>query len=397
MTIIVSLSLCVSRPYHYHHQKLTKPSSSANRTCTANNFWHAHHHENNQARLKRLRWMCNIYGFYDRIFTYWHRSSNRRHGLNGGRKFCSTLHCPLIVDDNYQALTCFVQKVASTSLKQFFLYLADNPAAAGAAAAGQPNVSSWAADAQPKVTNLTTFHQRANEELYRISPMFIHNIKDSSYFKALFVRHPFVRLVSAFKDKAERAPDQEPYFYAQYWTPMLARLAPATRTKDSNPSRVTFREFVDELLLKTDPYQYDEHWAPIWTRCEPCFMHYDFIGKLENSGDDFRDFKHQVNENLVNLTIWENLNQQFSDNATEVVDKKDNNHNNNNTQPPSAVPDDQQSAEDSKQCQLVRYKYAETVRYLAQLSVESLMKLYKIYYLDFELFGYTLDELFEVI
>lgn len=335
--------------------------------------------------------MCNIYGFYDRIFTYWHRSSNRRQGINGSRKFCSTLHCPLIVDDNYQTLTCFVQKVASTSMKQFFLYLADNPA-------GQPNVSNWAVEGQSKISNLTIFHQQANEELYRISPMYIHNIKDSSYFKTLFVRHPFVRLVSAFKDKAERAPEVEPYFYSQYWWPMLSKLAP-TRTKESNPNRVTFREFVEELLLKTDPYQFDEHWAPIWTRCEPCYMHYDFIGKLENSHDDFKEFKYQINENLVNITIWENFNQQFSNNATETSnEKKNNNHSDiRATSDAASVVNDHQKAEDLKQCQLVRYKYAETARYLAQLPIQTLMKLYKIYYLDFELFGYTLEELFEVI
>ena len=254
-----------------------------------------------------------------------------------------------------------MKQVASTSIKQIFLKLSQTNESA---------LNSTQAESQSQVTNLTTFHQNANEHLYRISPIYLRNLKESTYFKAIFVRHPFVRLVSAFKDKAERGPEQEPYFYAQYFNPLMNRIYGLNKWNQS--TRITFGQFVEELLLPNDPCKYDEHWAPIWTRCEPCFVHYDFIGKLESSVD-FANFKQHINEQqLINQTIWENPNRHFG----------------------SVVPETSSDQPEERQCRSERFKYDETRRYLTQLKPESIIELYKLYYLDFELFGYTIDELF---
>ncbi|KAH7642112.1 chondroitin 4-sulfotransferase-like protein [Dermatophagoides farinae] len=350
--------------------------------CTDKQFYHSHR-EAYIKRRARLNRVCNSYGFLDRIFNTWHLSTNRRRFMSTHRyhhyehddgsnktisdkyKYCSTRTCPLLVNDNHRLVTCFVQKIASTTIKRLYLYLRNQNLSAI-----DSNDTINQSSIEP-VDNLSNFHFKSNDQLYRISPTFLVHSREAQYYKAIFVRHPFVRVVSAFKDKAERQPEEEQYFYERYWNPLLDKL----HGKQHDPTlRVTFKEFVDELLLPTDPYQYDEHWAPIWTRCEPCLVHYDFIGKLETSEEDFRNFKSRVNGKLINVTVWENLNEQFSspikNNASSLLLKK---------------------------CQRQRLKYAETIRYLSQLSSKSLIELYKRYYLDFELFGYTMDELFELI
>ncbi|OTF80768.1 chondroitin 4-sulfotransferase-like protein [Euroglyphus maynei] len=267
---------------------------------------------------------------------------------------------------NEEKLKKLFKKIASTTIKQLYLYLGNQDSSA----AIDSNDTIDRSPLEP-VNNLSNFHFKSNDQLYRISPTFMVYSREAQYYKAIFVRHPFVRVVSAFKDKAERQPKEEQYFYELYWNPLLNKL----HGKERDPSiRVTFREFVEELLLPNDPYQYDEHWAPVWTRCEPCLVHYDFIGKLETSEEDFRNFKSRVNDKLINVTVWENLNEKFSPSMKNNV-----------------------SSLMLEKCQRQRLKYAETIHYLSQLPPKSLIELYKIYYLDFELFGYTIDELFELI
>ncbi|CAG2110347.1 unnamed protein product [Medioppia subpectinata] len=99
--------------------------------------------------------------------------------------------------------------------------------------------------------------------------MFYNTNQNKMFFKALFVRHPFFRLVSAFKDKAEKNRSEEPYFYAKYWDNIMR--SERGEQNVNNNSMPMFKEFVKHLLI-TSPYKYDEHWAPVWTRCEPCYV-----------------------------------------------------------------------------------------------------------------------------
>jgi len=235
----------------------------------------------------------------------------------------------MLVDEKNKFLLCFVQKVASTSIKKYFSILTGK----------NLNVSSD--------SNITAFHLKANDELFRVSPMFYSDKQlDDQYFKSIFVRHPFLRLISAFKDKGEKSRSEEPYFYAKYWDKIMKDVRGDQNV--NNNSVPVFREFV-QLLLTTNPFQYDEHWAPYWTRCEPCYVEYDFIGKLETSEEDF---KFITNKNHINQTIWENKN--FSPKMANREAKK----------------------------------------YLLQISPQEIIDLYKKYYLDFKLFGYTIEEIF---
>lgn len=329
---------------------------------------------------------CRKYNFDNKIFTKWHLATNRKihskHQSNGNEndhrndhKFCNTKNCPILVNVQHQLLTCFVQKIASTSIKQLYSYLFHHKNSTN------NNIINHGQQFLEPIKNLTAFHLKVNDQLYRISPAYLFRHKEYSHFyKTLFVRHPFVRIVSAFKDKAERNQTEEQYFYEKYWNPLLDRLH--GKERDLN-LKVTFKEFVEELLLKEDPYQYDEHWAPIWTRCEPCYLQYDFIGKLETGEEDFRRFKSKVNPELINMNIWENFNIQFGEQTAILL---------NNNEKLS-----QKELKIKLRCQKQRSKYIETIRYLLQLTPKTLIELYKRYYLDFELFGYNIEELFDAI
>ncbi|XP_074653567.1 carbohydrate sulfotransferase 10-like [Tubulanus polymorphus] len=100
-----------------------------------------------------------------------------------------------------------------------------------------------------------------------------------TYFKFLFVRHPFERLLSAYLDKIVRKYDKG---YADL-EPMIIRSA----RNDVKPGdRATFKEFAEFILLH---YVDDIHWASYERLCRPCDIAYSFIGKYGDTVEN--DFK----------------------------------------------------------------------------------------------------------
>lgn len=120
----------------------------------------------------------------------------------------------------------------------------------------------------------------------------------------LIVRHPFHRLVSAFKDKLEHFHEdpEKDYYYRNYGREMVERFrgesvrrfgeahldaangfgSPATvgdaRTRDArNP---TFWEFT-RTLMTGDPAAMDEHWKPVALYCSPCSVEYEAVVHFE--------------------------------------------------------------------------------------------------------------------
>lgn len=105
-----------------------------------------------------------------------------------------------------------------------------------------------------------------------------------SYTKVLFVREPFERLVSAFRDKFE-SPNS--YYHPVFGRAIISRYRTnATRTALRTGTGVTFREFVRYLLDVRRPVGLDIHWEPVTQLCSPCRLRYDFIGKFESLKED---------------------------------------------------------------------------------------------------------------
>lgn len=185
----------------------------------------------------------------------------------------------------------------------------------------------------------------------------------SSSVKFLFVRHPFDRLVSAFRNKLEDSSAQEDgaYFYKTYGRSIVERFR-QSRKNDRRAEHVnsvnvdseyrrepTFPEFID-YLLHTDPNDYDEHWRPVALHCHVCRFHFDYIIKYEH-------FEEEINFLVETLQKDRRLPQSFH---LTWENKGGTDHN-------------------------------TVIRYLKQLNEEQLMHLFDKYRLDFLYFGYNTD------
>lgn len=167
-----------------------------------------------------------------------------------------------------------------------------------------------------------------------------------SYTKVLFVREPFERLVSAFRDKFE-SPNS--YYHPVFGRPIISRYRTnATRTALRTGAGVTFREFVQYLLDVRRPVGMDIHWEPVSQLCSPCLLRYNFIGKFESLEEDANFLLRSVGAPR-NLTF---------------PDFKDRN--------PLAE----------------RTSSAITQRYFAQLNATERQRAYDFYYMDYLMFNY---------
>jgi hypothetical protein len=123
-----------------------------------------------------------------------------------------------------------------------------------------------------------------------------------NFTKFIFVRHPFERLVSAYKDKFAGDDD----FYQK------AVGRGIIRKFRKNPSSlslqkghdVSFPEFVDFIVneWKDGRRPLDVHWRPVVDLCLPCAMQFDFIGKFETLNQDVEFLLRKLNESeLIRL------------------------------------------------------------------------------------------------
>ncbi|KAK0081590.1 hypothetical protein PV325_011903 [Microctonus aethiopoides] len=121
--------------------------------------------------------------------------------------------------------------------------------------------------------------------------------------KLLVVRHPFERLLSAYRDKLENSVAGREHgtlhFYHKYGAAIVRKyrdrnfLPPSEdqviRRKDvAKPAGIepTWREFVD-YLINTDLASYgDDHWMPYYLFCTPCSLNYTIVAKVETLEQD---------------------------------------------------------------------------------------------------------------
>ncbi|KAK9392892.1 carbohydrate sulfotransferase 8 [Crotalus adamanteus] len=87
------------------------------------------------------------------------------------------------------------------------------------------------------------------------------NYRLSTYTKMLFVREPFEKLVSAFRDKFEHPNN---YYHPVFGRPIISKYRPnATKEALRTGSGVEFKEFVQYLLDVHRPVGMDIHWDHI--------------------------------------------------------------------------------------------------------------------------------------
>ena len=105
--------------------------------------------------------------------------------------------------------------------------------------------------------------------------------KLQSYYKFLFVREPFERLLSAYRSKFEA---ENEFYRKTFGREIIQRFRKnATQHAKNFGDDVTFLEFVKYIVFGGN---FDEHWRPYDQLCHVCSVGYNFIGHLETIEED---------------------------------------------------------------------------------------------------------------
>ncbi|XP_076058134.1 carbohydrate sulfotransferase 11-like [Oratosquilla oratoria] len=185
--------------------------------------------------------------------------------------------------------------------------------------------------------------------------------------KFMIVRHPFERLVSAFRDKLENVnigfEHGVEHFYTKYGRKIVAKyrkngIRPlnAYTSDQDNPSLIppkgiepTFDEFVKYLVDTNLVYYADDHWMPYYLHCTPCSLQYDVIAKFETLDRDQKYIIQQKGlQNLIHSS-WKHMTKGHRTSTSAL-------------------------------------------KYFATISRSDVLRLYEKYKVDFELFDYSIDE-----
>ncbi|KAK2157740.1 hypothetical protein LSH36_185g00028 [Paralvinella palmiformis] len=235
----------------------------------------------------------------------------------------------ILVDEKHKVLYCAIPKVASGSFKTFIL----------TAATG---------------INDTHFHVHDRNRLRRVGVKYLtdydpkdRETKISTYFKFIVVRHPFDRLVSAYKNK----------FLTP--TPILKRYQKFIKmtfkenstTDEAGRIKLTFDQFLYLIVKYYETSFKNEHWLSYYEHCHPCNIKYDYIIKLETIEHDLKMF-------------YKNY---FKSNERQDVIRRHNGRSN------------------------ITDKLGEVTKFFSAIDPTIVKELLNIYKKDFVLFSYTWD------
>ena len=162
---------------------------------------------------------------------------------------------PIIVNDEYKVIFCYIPKVACSQWKRVFLAL-DNR------------------------IDVDDVHDNKHYKflLYDYSDEDI-KVRLKSYFKFLFVREPLERLLSAYNNKFVN--NQWPWTRIQsYKTKILERYEQDELSSNSSDQDLTFKKFI--YYVSDVGFDADAHWRSYGSICHACDIEYDFIGHFED-------------------------------------------------------------------------------------------------------------------
>ncbi|CAB1457776.1 unnamed protein product [Pleuronectes platessa] len=179
----------------------------------------------------------------------------------------------IIVDDQHGLLYCYVPKVACTNWKRVLMVLT------GVAGSHRDPLAIPANEAHVP-GNLRTLSEYSTSQI---------NQRLRTYLKFVFVREPFERLVSAYRNKFTRSYNTA--FHKRYGTKIVRRHRPDPQPEAlERGNDVSFEEFVyylvDPATQREEPF--NEHWERVHSLCHPCLIHYDVVGKYETLEQDSR-------------------------------------------------------------------------------------------------------------
>ncbi len=135
----------------------------------------------------------------------------------------------------------------------------------------------WESENVPKLSDFTT-------------PETLEMLSSQDWFRFCFVRNPYTRLFSAYKSKIGN-PMAEPFYQIAQDEIRDAFDYPMPDGQDK--PAVTFRDFV--YYIRTGARSGDSHWCVQNLRLMQDLIPYDFVGRFESFGPDFREVLKRLN------------------------------------------------------------------------------------------------------
>eukprot|EP00057_Strongylocentrotus_purpuratus_P034636 XP_796013.2 PREDICTED: carbohydrate sulfotransferase 11 [Strongylocentrotus purpuratus] len=172
----------------------------------------------------------------------------------------------LFVVDSQKLLFCYIPKVGCSNWKRILMVLAGKRKMID-------GITSREAHSRNGLTHFGSLSKA--DQFYRLK----------NYRKVMFVREPFTRIISAYKNKYKdlNVFRLAPEYLKQVARRIMRKYRPGATPRDLiTGENITWAEFTDYLVDPAERPQFDEHWKESYKLCSPCKIKYDFIGKLEN-------------------------------------------------------------------------------------------------------------------
>ena len=219
-----------------------------------------HHSKEQNKRLQDLKQFCvnhrKTYSLYTMLRFLKSPTQNKAH---------------IYISHKKSVVYCGVPKVASTNWKRLLLLFEGTI----------PN--------ETVVSEKESVHTVPQVKLFNMVSKQRRKYVLLNYYKFLFVRHPFERLASTYRNKFA---DNNRYFEQTYGSQVLRLYRANLTEKEYKAGKgITFKEFLMWIIAKR---VHDGHWVPADVLCHPCTLPYDFIGKMETLVSDSEEVLEHI-------------------------------------------------------------------------------------------------------
>jgi len=355
------------RPYYGRPSKPTTPRPQPMKI----NIDMQAHSEIMQQRVHKMREACQVYG--DDI------KFPKRIGADHG----------LMWDEKHHLVYCPIYKVASGTWTTNFLRL-----------------SSFNSDL-PKWQRFSKLHNASESVSRKLFPPPKGKKKQMEQLRAstkfLVVRHPFDRIMSAFKGKIAN-PNAKPRFYRKLQREIKAKYS-KNKKEIAEEVPPSFAEYWAYLTDITEDLVHPREWRDVdcvqsfYSVCIPCDVEYDVIIKLETHDEDteFLIRKYNLTELNEPFTMWKHNSKaenQIGDYDYYVYEDPKMNPIQITKAPRSSGSNLANEIENDKD-RKVNEKDEYKRELFSQLTKKQVRKLYENYKVDFDMFDYNIDRFLE--